>query len=178
MTFGLRQRIGKTKEDVGRFFKSKVFSWGLVLLWMILIFFFSAQPGEASAHLSQGITEIIIEVIETAAPQLSVDWQSFHLFVRKNAHFFVYLVLGVMILRAITKSKSSKQSKPISIQACAIALIMSAGYAVTDEVHQIFVPGRSGQVSDVLIDTLGALTGIILYSIYWYVRSRRKSKMQ
>ena len=48
-----------------------------------------------------------------------------------------------------------------------IPIIICILYAISDEIHQLFVPGRSGQVSDVLLDTLGAFTGIMIYKLIY-----------
>ena len=147
-------------------------AWLWVVLWMGLIFFFSSQPGKESAELSQGISQILINLVTRVSPDLNVDWQAFHLLIRKNAHFFVYLILGILVLRALLKTK------PFSIRTGITALLICFIYAVTDEFHQLFVPGRSGQVSDVIIDTFGAAAGLALYSAFLHLKQRRAKRRQ
>ena len=72
-----------------------------------------------------------------------------------------YALLSMLIYLACASLKNSffYRSKAW------IALAVSVVYATTDEIHQLFVPGRSGEVRDVLIDSLGALIGILIISL-------------
>jgi len=128
-----------------------------VVLWMSLIFYFSHQPATQSNGLSTGITERIIEMVERLAPKIDFDIRSMNHLIRKNAHFFIYLVLGLLL------SNSLKNSKVEDRKGFIFALLISILYAISDEVHQLFVPGRGGQAKDVIIDSMGSLLGIILY---------------
>lgn len=79
-----------------------------------------------------------------------------HHFMRKNAHFFIYLILGVLVKYAVNSTGiSGFKSLVISLLVCVI-------YAFSDEIHQLVVPGRGGQLSDVVIDSCGAGLGIFL----------------
>lgn len=132
-------------------------AWLLVLAWMILIFLLSGQVAEDSSRLSSGLTEVIVDTIAKVMPNADWDLEGFHTFVRKNAHFFAYLILGVLVRFALGRS-GVRGRKGI-----AIAFAVCVLYATSDEIHQLYVPGRSGQVSDVLIDSAGAALGLALY---------------
>ena len=136
--------------------KSSV-SWALVLLWMGLIFYLSAQVAAESDHLSLGLTQILIGTIERLIPGIDVGAILSNHLIRKSAHFIAYLILGSLVSNALTQSNFSGKSR------VAIAWGISVLYAVSDEIHQLFVPGRSGQIKDVLIDSAGAMVGIGLY---------------
>lgn len=82
-----------------------------------------------------------------------------HRHVRKFAHFFIYLFLGSVLKNALTVS-GIKGWKAVG-WAIGLAFI----YALTDEAHQYFVPGRMFLLTDVVIDTLGATVGVVFYSI-------------
>lgn len=129
--------------------------WLLVVLWMGLIFFFSHQPANQSSELSSGISQIILNIIEKVAPNMAINMGSFHHFIRKNAHLFVYLVLGFLVSNALGSSGAKGRKKIV------IGMTICLIYAVSDEVHQLFIPGRAGQVMDVLIDSAGAFIGVI-----------------
>lgn len=135
-----------------------ILSWSLVILWMGLIFFFSHQPARESSELSSGITEVIVDVVNVIAPDndqiFNRDIISFS--IRKAAHFGVYLVLGLLVSNGLIYS-SIPRSKAIIL-----ALLICVLYAISDEFHQLYVPGRSGQVSDVLLDSSGGLVGVLL----------------
>lgn len=74
--------------------------------------------------------------------------------VRKGAHLTEYAVLGMLLLGSWNFSDISKKRASI------FSWVVGTLYAATDEIHQLFVPGRSGQLTDVMIDSLGVLMGI------------------
>lgn len=136
-------------------------SWVVVFIWMIVIYSFSAQPAYKSGHLSKGIAKEVVETVEKVAPQkeINLDWAD-HI-VRKNAHFFNYLVLGIFVMNALRQSGISR--KKIFVFALSICVL----YASSDEIHQIFVPGRGAMVRDVFIDSAGASLGIVLFVVFF-----------
>jgi len=129
-------------------------SWIAVLLWMLFIFNLSSQTADQSDQLSKGIVAVIVEMIEKVAHGFDLDTSGFNHFMRKFAHFFAYLVLGVLVMNALS------QSGVRGLRACTFAIGICVLYAVSDEVHQLFVPGRGGQAVDVLLDSVGASVGI------------------
>ena len=133
--------------------------WIPVILIMVLIFIFSHQPANQSAALSSGITEIIIEMVENVIPNTQLDIRSMNHLVRKNAHFFIYLLLGVLVMRALRKNGVD------GIRGMGYAALICILYAISDEIHQLFVPGRSGEILDVIIDSVGAVIGIVSYRL-------------
>ncbi len=146
--------------------KRKVISWLLVVLWMALIFYLSHQPATESNSLSTGITERVVAIIERVTSDIDFDVSNFNHIIRKNAHFFAYLILGILVINAL-KSNGLKGSKSILI-ALAICIL----YAISDEVHQLFIPGRAGQVRDVIIDSAGAIVGINGYIVFGKLKTR------
>ena len=136
----------------------KNLSWILVITWMAVIFLLSAQPANDSASLSTGITDWIYQLLINVFPNLNIE--TLHLLIRKLAHFTIYLVLGVLLLNALSHNEQ-KQSANI-----VLALLVSSLYAISDEIHQVFVSGRAGQISDVLIDIIGSLIGIYGYVMF------------
>ncbi len=155
-----------TDKSSGRMSIGSALSWVVMIVWMAFIFYLSAQVAEQSNQLSTGITEAIIGIIRKLAPNADPDLNSFNHFVRKNAHFMAYLVLGLLTSNALGKNK------PYRYKITLFALMICALYAVSDEVHQLYVPGRGGQFRDVLIDSAGALVGSGLYFILIRFRHR------
>ena len=143
-------------------------SWAAVILWMAFIFALSAQPREQSNQLSVGITEKIVDAVERAVPDREIDIERFNVVVRKNAHFFAYLVLGVLLANGFKVAGFN------GLKVYVWAVIFCILYAVSDEVHQLFVPGRGGQVRDVIIDTAGGAVGIFIYGRLSKVAAFRK----
>ena len=148
----------------------KVLSWAVVVFWMTVIFSLSSQVAEQSDKLSVGITGIIAQVIERAFPMLDIEISSFNYIIRKNAHFFAYLVLGVLVINAL------RRSGIYSYKSVALTLIVCGLYAISDEIHQLFVPGRDGQVKDVIIDSAGSVVGVGVYMTIERIFKKRRGK--
>ena len=139
----------------------------LLVIWMIVIFCFSAQPATKSANLSEGVGRRVASILvlnfqnwdDTKQNQYV---ESIDFFVRKTAHFTEYMILGGLWLLCIYNrpDESSSFGKKIGISVCASAI-----YAISDEFHQLFVEGRAGRWMDVGIDTMGAIAGIGLVTI-------------
>lgn len=139
--------------------KIKIIPWLLVIFWMALIFNLSHQQAYKSNRLSKGATEIIVETIEKVAPNIVVNKRSFNNTLRKNAHLFAYFVLGILVTNAL------RSSGVTGYRAMGLAIFICVLYAISDETHQLFIPGRGGQVKDVIIDSAGAIVGVLGYRI-------------
>ena len=149
----------------------RVFSWIAVILCMGLIFSLSHQTVIQSSELSTGITEVIVEKVEKVFPNVEFNIASFHHIVRKNAHFFIYLVLGFLVAYALGRIGVK------GYRIIGLSLLVCVIYAISDEVHQLFVSGRGAQVKDVLIDSAGANVGVSWYwVIYRIMKSRKGSR--
>ena len=83
--------------------------------------------------------------------------------IRKGAHFSIYALLGICVYMALFHAGKAK---------AAAAWIICALYACSDELHQMMVMGRSAQLSDVALDSLGALCGILF--CLWIIAWKRK----
>lgn len=129
-----------------------------VVFWMAIIFKLSAQPGEQSNLLSSKVTGVIVNLAQRFRPDVNVV--SLNHFIRKCAHFLAYLVLGVIMLFAM------RRIGLLDKRGVGFALLICIGYAITDELHQAFVPGRTPKLTDVFIDSSGALLGIGIYLLF------------
>jgi len=107
---------------------NKTQNWLFVILWMLIIFFFSHQPGLASG--------------------LSGDWD---FVLRKMAHITEYAVLCFLLVRVIGEYKVSFKKTII------FSILISIIYAISDEYHQTFIFARQGNLRDILIDSFGVL---------------------
>lgn len=132
----------------------------LIVIWMVVIFSFSNQGGTKSSNTSQKVTKVIIDMVGNNSKAQNEQFiANLEKVIRKLAHYSIYTVGGILIM-----SYSYTLDKPRRQQVCE-SLIFGAFYAVTDELHQFFVPGRSARFFDIGIDTLGVLTGIGIYIV-------------
>lgn len=90
--------------------------------------------------------------------------------VRKLAHVTEYAILGLLVWRALRKPRAMKGSPWLWSQA-GMALLFVALYAISDEIHQAFVPTRQGSIWDVLLDTTGGAFGLLFL---WIIGRWRK----
>ena len=134
------------RKKLGKFLKN----WSPVILLMFIIFIFS----NFAATDSDKQSGLFVNLIKTLFPNLENASFLINL-VRKSAHFLEYAVFGFFTARAFKKSGKS----PL------FAIDFCLAYSITDELHQYFVPGRSMQLSDILLDTLGATVGIFIYHL-------------
>lgn len=146
--------------------------WLFVLAWMTMIFYFSAQPAEQSNHLSQGVATFFIKMfafIKTIAVEASATetWLNpFNNFIREFAHASVYFVLALLIYLAM--NKSAVRGKKLFI----FSFLICIAYALSDEIHQLFVPGRAFQLFDLFMDTTGTIVGLMITQL------KKPSKVQ
>ena len=117
---------------------------------MIVIFIMSSFPAAESDKQSG----LIVNAIETLFPDLKNASFLVNI-VRKTAHFLEYAIFGFFAARAF---KISNKSPYFGILLCGI-------YAATDEYHQTFIAGRSGELTDILLDTAGATFGAFIYTL-------------
>lgn len=142
----------------------------ILILWMGVIFTFSNQNAEVSENVSDGFTSKVVDTVATVKKDESIKEnkkeiiEDSRFFIRKTAHFFLYLVLGILIYLNV---KDVKKINPIII-----SLMFCILYACSDEIHQMFINERTAKVLDILIDTTGSLTGILL--IYLFSSKKRK----
>lgn len=149
--------------------KYKISSWFPVILWMSIIFFLSSQVADESSQLSSGITAFVMNLMEKIIPKTIFDLEFLHFLVRKNAHFIAYLILGLLSLRAF------KREGLTGVPLFSLSLLICVLYASSDEYHQLFVPGRSCQLRDVLIDSAGATTGLLIVKGISGLRKRKSN---
>lgn len=137
----------------------------LLILWMTLIFFLSNETATESSDTSGGFSYMIASVIYPDFDDLTeeeklerIEEMSYP--VRKTAHFAIFGIMGILSLFNVRFFVwIPKEFKNIT------AFIFSAFYAATDEFHQSFIPGRSCELRDWLIDCLGILTGLVFVNI-------------
>ena len=147
----------------------KVIKIILVLFWMVMIFLLSNEEAVKSSKKSDGLIIKSVELFtgKSLSDQEKEKVLKYLVFpVRKCAHLSLYLILGILVISLL------REYMVINTKLVLLSLLICFLYACSDEIHQLFVPGRSGEVRDVLIDTLGACLGVSFYYLVF-----RKKKM-
>lgn len=150
----------------------KIITCILIILWMGVVFYFSNQVSTESSKISGGITSKVLSLYngwENKTPKQKKDAEKV---IRKIAHFSIYTLGGILLLVHMNLYEIKTKCKII------ISFLIGTGYAITDEIHQLFIPGRSGEIKDVCIDSLGIITGIIIVILISLIISKaHKSKI-
>ena len=154
-----------------------IISWLAVVIIMCVVFVFSSQPAVESNETSGGFIEFLYNIYAKifglpAAAVSSARIAELQFLFRKGAHFSIYLILGLFFCNAYFQSGIVKHL-PLGV----LSAVSSFLYSASDEFHQTFVPGRSGELSDVLIDSTGAIIGVLIYLLIlrckkWILRKR------
>lgn len=143
--------------------KNKVYiiiSWILVVACMGVIFYLSARPATESQEMSDSLIFKIVEIF-------GIEFSS--RFIRKLAHATEFCILSILLANAINVTFKSKYTWLFALGTTII-------YGVSDEIHQIFVEGRACQFKDMLIDSLGALAGVIIWLIFFTIIKRNNER--
>ena len=131
----------------------------VTILWMIIIFIFSNQKSIKSTNYSHSLIKNTIVNIYKIFNNNPTDEQIEKIIntwdypVRKAAHLTEYFILGILVFLTL---------KAYNIKNIYIIILICFMYALSDEIHQLYVIGRDGNVKDVLIDTFGSCCGIFL----------------
>ena len=141
----------------------KVIKHILLIIWCIVIFMFSSETRTNSDSRSRGITDTVVGIYEKVSNEKIDDDKRIEVvdtlnhIIRKGAHFSIYLVLGILSYSCFLEYDfSTRKTIVFSITYCIL-------YAISDEVHQLFISGRGGRLADVFIDSSGSITGTFVY---------------
>lgn len=132
----------------------------LLIGMFYIIFGFSSQDGEESSGISRKITEKITKNVKSIQEKPANEKEEIiykiEKVIRKIAHFSIYTVVGILLMSLMSTYNLGNKKRTI------ISLVLGIIYASLDEFHQLFTPGRSAQITDVIIDSMGVMLGILL----------------
>ena len=157
--------------------KLKILAWTLTAAWMLVIFMLSAQPGTQSGSLSMGITQVFVRIIGFIFPLnpekiANPDWlNNLDGIIRECAHGAAYFILALFAANALKSCGLKGRSKLVLV-----TLAICAVYAVSDEIHQLFVPGRACELFDFEVDMLGAVCSLAISQSISFLVGRCKLK--
>lgn len=147
----------------------------LLLCTFFVIFGFSSQDGEASGGLSRNITNKILQTSnkynalgQEEKEQIANKTEKT---IRKVAHFLIYTVVGLLLMGLLSTYKIKENWRMI------LSILLGMLYAISDEIHQGFSPGRSPRIADVYIDTLGVILGTLLILLVIKIYDKYMTKM-
>ena len=129
--------------------KKKIISLLLLIGWMFFIFIMSSYTGNDSSNQSNIVVMFISRLF-------NIDNLSLlSIIIRKTAHVLEFLILSILFCNVLYLYN-------INVY---FSIIFSFIYAIFDEIHQLFIIGRTGQALDVIIDSFGILIGFIIYRL-------------
>lgn len=156
--------------------KLKYITWLPVAALMVIIFLFSSKPAVTSAESSLMISRTVLQLYENVTnvtynePDRIQTLSVVDHIVRKTAHFIEYAVLAAALAFHFTSWGVGLRKR------FWLSAFITSVYAMTDEYHQTFVAGRSGQVSDVVLDTCGGITGVLFFFLFLLILKRIKER--
>ena len=151
----------------------------LAIVWMCIIFAFSSQPADESSEVSVGFS---YRMVSSAGIFFHLPWgeeefrrisNAIEGYIRKVAHMTEYAILSVLLYLWMENWQFTLNKRSV------IAVFLAMLYAASDEFHQLFVQGRAGSMRDVMIDSAGAVLGILVFvgvkECISFLLNRRKS---
>ncbi len=152
----------------------------LTLAVCVIIFLFSHQPAAESSKTSSDVLTFIATLFNKDFPLLPWEEQkeiliSYMFFIRKAAHFSIFAALGFFSNLAL-RSFYSENKAPLPRLSFVYNAAFCLFYAATDEFHQLFIEGRSGNITDVLIDFSGSVTALVIIALFVLIFGKIKAK--
>lgn len=138
----------------------RIFSAVLLLACMIFIFCMSAQDSSESSDTSGRVITAVLKIVYPdfnglADTEKEALVESLQFIVRKCAHFTIYAVMGILAFFTVGTYSMKFGIKPV------LSAVICLLYSISDEIHQRFIPGRSGEFRDVCLDFSGSILAII-----------------
>lgn len=131
------------------------------IIFMLFIFYMSNQVADTSTSTSGFFVDIIRSIFSLDESYIDI----LQTIIRKGAHMSEYALLGILFYYGF----SHLQAKYVYI----LSFITSLLYACTDEFHQLFIPGRSGSIIDVGIDSIGIIIGLLIIFIFYRLTKKK-----
>lgn len=154
----------------------KLVAWIVFLTVCITIFMFSHQSAEQSSKVSQSVLhEILLRIHPGYADMEAIEQISviaiYHRWIRTAAHFILYMLWGFTLSILLKTYQFGRKKMSVTV------LVSGIIYAVSDEIHQLFAKGRSAQMTDVITDVFGILTGLGCFFAIAVCFSRLRHKL-
>lgn len=151
-------------------FKGKTIIIGLLCIaWLTVIFYNGTRQGEISQRSSNEIVKVIskfIDLTPSTIERTSIKLSNINYYVRRNAHFFQYLILSILICYVAKQLKLCKSTEIF------LVLFLLLLFPVADEFIQGFIHGRTSNIFDIIIDFSGGVLGLLVFN--FKIRSSKR----
>lgn len=142
----------------------------LCVIWLGLIFYNGTRQGEISQRSSKKIINAASEFVKPSLNKLEktgLKFSDVNFYVRKNAHFFEYLISSIFLCSLIREFKMYKGNEIF------LLLFLLLFFPVIDEFIQKYIPGRSSSVLDIMIDFSGGILGMLIFNIRCKIHKKK-----
>ena len=140
----------------------KIIKLIIVIFIMSIIFLFSSDNGEVSSKKSDGVIIRGVELVigrKLTNKEKKIYTEKYVVLVRGMAHFIIYFLLGIALISFLSEFN-------INNKILLYTMIFVFIYSISDEVHQLFSEGRSFELIDIIIDTIGGSVGSYIYYLF------------
>lgn len=152
--------------------KAHILNIILVILSMLTIFLFSHENSNNSTSTSKKVVKEVVSIVmkddTETMEKLETTLDDNLIIVRKCAHILEFFILGFLLINML------KDYKKISYGIIALCIALCLLYACTDEIHQLFISGRTAKALDIGIDTFGAALGVFTYYLIYRKYKNKK----
>jgi len=141
-------------------------SWILAVMCAVVMFYMSSQTAEESSVYSRGMADSFVSIMGfgTISEEIVLTYEGI---IRETAHGIEYFILAFLVCNALYVSGCKKHT--------VWAIVICVLYGISDEIHQLFIPGRAFEIKDMTIDSVGSIVGSLVYLLF-INKSRKQRK--
>lgn len=149
----------------------------LCVIWLGIIFYNGTRQGEISQRSSKQVVKIVcmfMNIPSATSNRISIKFSDVNYYVRKNAHFFQYLILSILLCTVVKQIKLHKSSEIF------LLLFLLLLFPVMDEFIQKFIPERTSNIFDIILDFSGGVLGMLILNVLGsanYLKKISKNKL-
>ena len=152
--------------------KKKILALIMLIAWMVIVFILSGDIATESTEKSDYFVNATLNIFNFENTLKIVGLITYY--VRKSAHLILYLIGGICIYNYLFRI----ENKYIKRNCYIFSIVFGAIYAISDELHQAFVPGRSCMIQDMCIDTVGCFLGVCIMYLFFKITTNKKRKAE
>ena len=142
----------------------------LCVIWLGIIFYNGTREGSISQKSSKEVVKVVSQFVNIPLEKINkpvIKFSDINYYVRKNAHFFQYLVLSMLLCGAVRQFKLNRSSEIF------LLLFFLLLFPVLDELIQKYIPGRTSNIFDIIIDFSGGVLGMLIFNVNAKIHKKR-----